>query len=318
MHIIRHFYYQNKKKIWTIIVVVVVIIVIINLLNYLLKQRDITNNKQINDNIIENINGKENTNAIISDNKSLVDGTPISSNSLKTAKELINNFVSYCNNGEVEQAYELLTEECKEELYPTLEIFKKNYWQGLFNKKKVAIIENWINSTYKVTIIEDMLATGNTTDTNKYIEYVTLVEKNKSYKLNINNYIGRTEINKTNEKNSIEIKVISKDTYMDYEIYNLQVNNKSEKNIILDTLQNSDTIYLQDEKEIKYKAYNYKLQANDITINQGTKKNIEITFSNGYTTGRKIEYLVFSKLISNYRNDVDINNQETYTFYIDI
>lgn len=318
MHSIRHFYYQNKKKIWIIIIVVVVIIGIINLLNYLLKQRNSGNNKQINDNIIENINGKENTNAIVSDNKSLVDGTSISSNSLKIAKEIINNFISYCNNGEVEQAYDLLTEECKEELYPTLEVFKKNYWQGFFTRNKVALIENWTSSTYKVTIIEDMLATGNVADTDTYIEYMTLLEKNKTYKLNINNYIGRTEINKTSEKNDLEIKVVSKDTYMDYEVYNLQINNKSEKNVILDTLQDSDTIYLQDTKEIKYKAHNHKLQANDLTINKGTKKNIEVTFSNGYTTSRKIEYLVFSKLISDYKNNLDINNQETYTFYIDI
>ena len=48
-------------------------------------------------------------------------------------------------------------------------------------------------------------------------------------------------------------------------------------------------------------------------INSGVKKNIEITFSNGYTTSRKLKYLVFSKLISN-----NIDKQTTYAFYINL
>lgn len=315
MHNIIHFYYQNKKKIWKVIIIIVMIIVILRVLNYIAGNKSITNKQ--NNIISENINQNEDSNSIILNN-SLVDGGQLSSTTLKKAKSIIDNFISYCNNGEVEQAYNLLTKECQEELYPTLEIFRNNYWNGFFDKKKICIIENWTGMTYKVTITEDMLTTGNSVDKNAYIEYVTIIQNGDDYKLNINNYIGRTEINKTTEKNDIEIKVISKDTYMDYETYNIQVNNKSKNNVILDNLEENNTIYLQDSKNIKYNAHNYKLQKNDMIINSGIKRNIKITFSNGYTTSRELKYLVFSKLISNYKNDSDIRNQESYTFYINL
>lgn len=315
MRNILHFYYQNRKKIWAIILVIVIIIGLIRLLNYIVghKSPDSNNNIYQDNNIIKDINGNSSTNAIISSNNSLVDGGKISSSTLKSAKDTIESFINYCNNGEVEQAYNLLTDECKEELYPTLEIFRENYWKGFFEKQRICVIENWTSNTYKITITEDMLTTGNSINKNSYIDYVTIVKSENSYKLNINNYIGSTEINRSTEKNDIEIKVLRKNTYMDYETYEIQVNNKSKNNIILDNLEQSDTIYLQDSKDIKYIAQNYKLQNNDMMINSGVKKNIEITFSNGYTTSRKLKYLVFSKLISN-----NIDKQETYAFYINL
>lgn len=315
MHNIIHFYYQNKKKIWTVILITALIIGIIKFLNYMAGNKKPNNNKNQYKNSIEEINGQEPTNAIISNNSSLVDGEELSPHSLKTAKETINSFIDYCNNGEVENAYNVLTNECKEELYPTLDIFKNNYWKDFFREPKMCIIENWTNMTYKVTVIEDMITTGNNPDKNTYIDYMTIVSDGNVNKLNINNYIGRKEINKKTEKNNIIAKVISKDTYMDYEKYNIQIDNNSDKNVMLDNLEESDTIYLQDSKEVKYNSYNYKIQRNDMIINKGMKKNIEITFSNGYTPSRELKYLVFSRLIS---NNSDINNQETYAFYIEL
>ncbi len=314
MHNILHFYYQNRKRIWTVILVVVIIIGLIRIANYIVGHKSPNpNNTYQNSNTIKDINGNLSTNAIVSNDNSLVDGGKISSTVLKKAKDVIETFINYCNNGEVEQAYNLLTKECKEELYPTLDVFKNNYWNGFFEKQKICVIENWTSNTYKVTITEDMLTTGNSINKNSYIDYITIAEDENSYKLNINNYIGRTEINKSTEKNDIEIKVLRKNTYMDYETYEIQVNNKSKNNIILDDLEKSNTIYLQDSKDAKYIAQNYKLQDNDMMINSGVKKNIEITFSNGYTTSRKLKYLVFSKLISN-----NIDKQETYAFYINL
>lgn len=318
MHNIIHFYYQNKKKILTIILITALVIGIIKFLNYMVGNKKYNNNQYQDNNIIIDMNEGEPTNTIILDNNSLVDGGQISSASVTAAKNTIDNFINYCNNGEIEDAYNILSDECKEELYPTIDIFKQNYINGFFDKQRMCVIENWTNMTYKVTIVDDMLTTGNNIDKNAYIDYMTIVQDKDIYKLNINNYIGRTEINKTTEKNDIEINVISKDTYMDYEKYNIQVNNKSNNNVILDNLEESDTIYLQDLKDIKYSAQNYKIQKNDMIINSGIKKNIEITFSNGYIASREFKYLVFSKLISNANKDNDINSQETYTFYINL
>lgn len=322
MHNLIHFYYQNKKKIWKVIIIIALIIALIQILNYIVGRNGTSNNKNNNkvssSKILEDVNGKEPTNTIVSSEKSLVDGNELSSTSLKTAKQAINDFINCCNNGEVDKAYNLLTEECKEELYPTIEFFKTNYIDGIFKEPKVCIIENWTNRTYKVTITEDMLTTGNNINGTESIDYITIAGDKDNYKLNVNSYIGRTKINKTTEKKDLEVKVVSKDTYMDYEKYNIEINNKSEKNVILDNLEKNNTIYLEDSNKVRYNVQIYKLQKNDMIINSGIKREVEIAFSNGYTTSRKMENLVFSKLIFNDKSNVESNGQETYEFYIDL
>lgn len=310
-----HFYYQNKSKVWAVILSIALVIIVIQIINNIYMQdadtndTDIYNNNNNNNNLIGN-----STNTIVNSNNSLVDGNKISTGKLKNAQETINQFIQNCNNGNVEQAYELLTSECKEQLYPTIQLFTDNYYKELFKSQKQCYIENWSGYTYKVTITEDMLSTGNVSS-KLYVEYMTLVRNGEDYKLNINNYIGRTNINKTTKHKDIEATVLSKDIYIDYEIYNLKINNKSDENILLDDLKNEGTIYLKDSNDIKYDALNYKLNSNDMVINKGINKNIEVTFSNGYITNRKYKNLVFSELILNYGK---IDSSEKYTFFINL
>lgn len=310
-----HFYYQNKQKIWKVILIIALILIMIQILNNIAVNDNSTNNIVNTENTGNNSNKKEESNTVISSNNSLVNGQQISSTKLKEAQEIINSFIEACNNGNVQEAYNILTEECKEELYPTLEIFKENYWRGLFKSKKMCFIENWTESTYKVSIEEDVLSTGNVNQS-KYMEYMTIIEDGDLYKLNINNYIGRTKINKKAKINDVEISVITKDTYLDYEIYNLQIINNSEKDILLDSLEDVDTIYLRDAKNIKYSAYMHKLLKSDMLISPGLTRNIEITFSNGYITNRKYDSIVFSELVFDYQADRE--KQEIKQISIDI
>jgi len=55
----------------------------------------------------------------------------------------------------------MLTDRCKEWLYPTLKNFKINYIDNIFEgKEKVYSFENWYKNTYYVTITESSLSTG--------------------------------------------------------------------------------------------------------------------------------------------------------------
>lgn len=309
------FYYQNKQKIWKVILIIALILVVIQILNRMAENKTIESSKAYNNNYTNTtIENKGNT--IISSNNSLVSGEQVRETSLKDAQEVINNFIEACNSGEVKKAYEILTEECKEKLYPTLEVFQNNYWKGLFNQNKICIIENWAEETYKVTLEEDMLATGNATNQKKYIEYMTIVYNGDTYQLNINNYIGRKQIGKTTSQDDIEITIISKDTYMDYEEYNIQINNQSNNAILLDDLSKTGTIYLQDSNNIKYNAYNNKLLKSDMIIEKGMNKDIQITFSNAYIFGREYKNIVFSKLVFDYKNNAE--KQETREIFINL
>ena len=75
-------------------------------------------------------------------------------------KEYISKFIDSCNEGEIEQAYEMLSEECKQEKYSTIEEFKKKYIDRVFSIRicKYKILKE--GDIYIVTLTQDMIATG--------------------------------------------------------------------------------------------------------------------------------------------------------------
>ena len=160
---------------------------------------------------------------------SIITDTKISNDKVKENYKLITEFVDFCNN-DAQQAYDLLTEECKENLYPNIEEFNKNYINVVFKEKKEVDIQSWIENgkkyTYLVKFYGDSITTGNVED-KKYEDYITIDEEKQ--KININRYIGRFEKKIQEEINNIKFEINSVDIYKDYEIYNLKISNFNNK-----------------------------------------------------------------------------------------
>ena len=59
-------------------------------------------------------------------------------------------------------------------MYPNLESFKKNYYDIIFAQKRECNLQSWISdensNTYWVTFIEDIMATGNYDNVEKFEE----------------------------------------------------------------------------------------------------------------------------------------------------
>ena len=284
MHKLRKFYYDNKYKIWGIIAFIVLLLASIQILNELVADNNNINNQQQESNIVNNINS-ENRNTYVTTNESVITGERVDSTELESASNIIEEFISECNNGNIEQAYNLLTEDCKAEMYQDIDKFRELYYNKIFtdNSKKTAKIENWILNTYKVNISNDIMATGGAS-TNGIQDYITIVDENDTLKISLNNYIGKEEINKIQTVNNIEFQIIEKNVYIDYETYTIRVNNKGENNIILDDLTNTRSIYLEDSNEIKYYAYSNEIISSLLKVNKGFSTQIDIKFSKEYST----------------------------------
>lgn len=293
-HLIRY-YNQNRKKIWGIVIIIASAILLLQLVNYFYK---VENQKRLEGNNKRQEEPSISTNTtMLTENQSVVTGKKVETKKLKTATNLIDEFISYCNNGEVEKAYELLTEQCKEQIYSNLEIFEQAYINNVFEgKQKKASIENWYDNIYKVKIMEDMLSTGKSDGKVKQ-DYMTIVEENNGYKLNINGYIGKKEINRTTEKDNIKMEVVNKNTYKEYEEYTIKVTNNTEDIILLDGRTNVKTLHLQDSKGGTYSSYSHELTEPMLTIEQGKIKEITIKFYSTFISSKKIEAIVFSDLI---------------------
>lgn len=304
---IAEWYINNKSKIFIAIVVIIIVVlvsIIVNTLNiwYI-------NNSQTNtDNNIANANLQEEnpignfTDIYVEDNESVVTGENMS-NSQITAIGTIEQFVQLCNEQNVEEAYNLLSDECKAEVYPSLDSFRNNYLNTVFNgQRKNVEVENWANSIYKVTYENDALSTGVYTQEGTIQDYITVMTtQNNEFKLNINNYIGRNEINiSNNDTSNVSITVLRSDTYMDCQTYTYSVTNKTNNTILLDDKFSTDNMYVEDENGNQYTAYIHELSEAQLTVTPGETKEVTIKYYSRYGSTKNITQVVFSRIILNY------------------
>lgn len=294
MNQIIRYYNQNRKKIWGIVIIIASAILLLQLVNYYYKvenQKRLEGTNQIQRQVL-------NTNTTkVTDDQSVVTGKQIAKNDLEIATKIIDTFISYCNEQDIEKAYDLLTEDCKSQMYNNIEDFEQAYYNNVFERKqKIGSIENWHNNTYKVKIMEDMLSTGRKEENPKQ-DYITVVKENNENKLNINGYIGKEDVNKTIEKDNIKVRVINRNTYKDYETYTVEVTNYTENSILLDGRSNVKSLYIQDSKNVKYSSYSHELTEPMLTVNPKDTRELTIKFYSSFSSTKKIEAIVFSDVL---------------------
>ena len=299
MHKLMRFWRQNKMSIIKVLSIIAFVYAIILIINYTIKN----NNESANLNYGSSTNNNE-TNSLKEENKkglnsniSAITGDTVEVNQLKNATDTIYSFVNYCNEQDFENAYNLISENCKKQMFKSIEMFKELYYKNVFDgQKKNCVIENWSGDTYKVDLKEDILATGKDSEYAKQ-DYITIEQNKGEYKLNINNYIGFYEINETTEKDNIAIEAVSKNVYKDYEEYTVKVTNNTDKILQLDDVKNTDTLYLEDKNGVRYYYYNHELTNQTLTVAIGQTKEIIIKFYSKFVSTKKIKKIVFSKML---------------------
>lgn len=309
MHNLRRFYYKNKDKIWKVVLIIAFLLGIIYFLN---------------NNVIEKINDSNNGSLIIDnqiyentetqtyiEKESAISGSIITEKEVDKINKTVNQFLQYCKNGNSQEAYDMLSVDSKENQYKTLDEFENRYMKKKYNNENVFKIEKWISDTYKITISTDMLATGEIDNVEK-IEYISIVMEGQEQKLNINGYVGKSIVNKKTIQKDIEISVLEKQRYIDYEIYNFKIINLSEKKIKVDSLQKIGTMHLEDSNKIKYNAYAHELFEPNLEIKPNEEVSINIKYANPYSTRVVIKKIVFENIISDYVKYKTMQNKKEY------
>ena len=184
---IKRYFNRNIKKVLITILILVMIIIFIQVLNKIAKdKKSNTTNTEIAKN---SISDEQRTTAITKDVIEEEKNTEIVS--------IISDFVNKCNNKQLEEAYNMLSTECKQQVYPSIENFKKSYYDIVFSTQKEIDVKSWIIKnniyTYKVSFTEDLMANKNAKQTE---DYYSIVKENDENKLNINGFIGSRQINK--------------------------------------------------------------------------------------------------------------------------
>lgn len=307
---IRRSIFESRYVIFAVIFAIVLVLYLIQMLNNNIKQENAMQNNQIQNTIVED---KKDTTS-----KPVITGNEVKKDTEEANTKIIEQFITYCNNKEIEQAYNLLTDECKEELFfGNIEYFRKNYVDKIFVTKKMASIQSWISgyiNTYRVTIQDDMLSTGKLNSSNNIIEdYYTIIEKQEGYKLNINSYIRREKVEKQKQINGITINIVCKDIYKEYESYDITIENTTSKTILLDSKETVDSIYLLGSNDNHYDAFSYEIDETQMILKPEENKKLTIRFNKIYSNKIIMRQMIFSDVIADYEEYEKTQNKKEYT-----
>ena len=311
MNKLIRYWNQNRLKIIITGIIIVFIIILIQTINAILKNTRLEENEN-KETIVDTSRPSE----------SVITGEKLPEKTTDANVETIKQFVDFCNEKDYQSAYNLLTEDCKNELYNTLDIFIENYCNKVFNIEKTYNLELWQYSTntytYRITYIENnMLATGEINSNNNIEDYITIVENTDGNKLNINGFIEKRNINKMQEQNGIKITINDRFMYREYEKYNITIKNNTDKTILISEKINSNDICLIDSNEIEYDSMLNEVPSVNLELQPGTEKKIDIRFYKMYNLYRTIESIKFKNIITD-KDSYDINKENVSKVNISI
>ena len=305
MHKIKSFYNSNRAIIWIIIGCFGAIILMLQVFNNNAKKRNIE--------ISTNINSSSNT--------TIYPNIPERENKNTDTREFLYNFMEECNEGNVETAYNLLSTDCKEEMFPNIEEFKNNYVNIVFNTKKTYDIQPWIAnkySIYKISIYPNALETGNINDNEEINSYYTVVKENDEYKLNLNNFIVKESLGIENSNENITINVICRKVYMDYEEYEIKITNKTSKTILMDGYRKNNSVYILDSVGTQKNAYINEIAERLLVIEPLLNITRTIKFDKVYSEQVISKVMFFNDIILDYREYKKQDNKNEYNNFSNI
>ncbi len=215
---ISEFFQKHKLKIF----IVVLIIIIVLLFNYLLS-----------------IYKKEEP-IVTKDPFALVlqPESKVPSKVFIESEALIVNFAEKSSKGEYEDAYNMLSDDCKTTVFGDVEEFSKYAKTNFPKDSRYEVIPySKVGSTYiyQVKVFEDFLATGLTYSDYSFIDLKMAINESASGKKNLSvaGYIGKIPLNSFFENDYIRVEIKQKISFYSEEIYDVTVTNRTENDIVL-------------------------------------------------------------------------------------
>lgn len=209
-------------------------------------------------------------------------------------ESLVDKYFNYCNNGQYEEAYNLISDECKNALYPNLDSFKA-YIDYVFNgKKKLYSLQSYsvVDNTYiyQMRIYDDFMANGTSDGYYYYEEKIILKEINGEMKLSIGEFISKDNPNISVEDEYMRIEIVDRQVDYETETYRVKVTNKTDdKYIILaDGTQNNEVkLSFGTRKDSPEQA------VTSLIVNPGGFRFEDIVFPKFYDNGNTSQGLYF-------------------------
>ena len=255
--------------------------------------------------------------------ETVIQGSDVDEEDYAEEESIINTFVEYCNNGNIAEAYNMLSSDCKETLYPDQATFEQNYYNEIFSSYRTCNLQSWINgsnyTTYRVRYVEDIMSTGNYENSDKYQDYITVIktEDGQSF-LSINQYISKEPLENVKvETDEISIQVEYVENYVNYVNYTFTVQNKTDKTILLDSMQDvSETMYITTGADRKRTCDYADLSIIDLKIDPNATERITLQYNKVAGSEDEDREIHFSNIIKDY--NLYLEDVSNYTDTLDL
>ena len=273
-------YNQNRKTIWVVIIFIAFFVILLHTVFNILRTF-----KREEQQELLNSYYQSQTNSVINNSETnhITNETEIPENitTSSSSKDIINYFIKLCNENKIEEAYNIISNDCKEVLFPTINDFRNNYYNKVFTKQKTAKIEEsmYEGEIYKITYTSDLLANGGYKE-ETLEDYIYVTREDNEPKISLNKFIYIRNINKTASTAGISINILKKRVYIDYEEYQIQISNNTDDAIYI--TPDETKVYLLDENDIEYTSNIDELQENATLIEENTSKIFDLTFYKGW------------------------------------
>lgn len=234
--------------------------------------------------------------------KPIISGSEVKSSNIKEKIETsIDEYMKYCNEKKYEEAYNFLTEDCKEFVFEgNIDNFKK-YIDYIFDGNKIYSIQDYSNKDnsyiYQVSILEDIMATGKNTEQSDeiYQEKIVITKDGGNYNFSINGFIKKEDLENVSEDDNMKIYLTQKVTYYDKIIYTINIKNKTDGTILLERDHEENCIGISLEGDNRNQITD-DYSNSEKFIYAGKTKTFELTFPKYFDESKNPTSIILNKV----------------------
>lgn len=225
----------------------------------------------------------------------------------KPIEDLIKKYVDYCNDGNYQAAFDMLSDDCKEISFNNdIQRFMKHVLKKMPMPKKYGI-QNYSETLvdhkklyiYEVRYYDDYISTGLTNTEYKFTseKFTFNLNKDDKIEMNVGDYIYSVPIKSVSENEYLKIDVVDKIVKYEYETYDVRLTNRSNYTVVISDDQEIDEIKL-----ILPNEFRTLQNRSDIVLLPNQKMDVKLQFPKFSDDGDIAQKILFSsvRVMENY------------------
>lgn len=229
-------------------------------------------------------------------------------------EEMIETYVGYCNDGNWQAAFSMLSPTCQEYGFSNdVTEFMEYVYTKMPTKKKYAI-QNYSNEgktyIYQIKYTDDLLATGLTNTTYQFTEEKMIFKRQKdgTIEMTVGNFVDYADIKNISENEYLKVDVKSVIKYYSLEAYVVKFTNRTEHTIVISDGQEKAEVLLKlDSEDTRTKTDS----VGDIILEPKESKTFNLKFQKFYDNDDEAKSLDFGsiRVMENYSGTKGVSSE---------